>query len=161
MTRSTPQMITHWHICSPGKTIFLRFMLARLISAHQVVLVYAASNSYLFYRGQVYSRSTSCFQDLPTRPQRCHIWALIDLDDQAQEPAIHTSFNIWPILAASPNPVRWKSWGKQYGAAVLGMPLWNMEELMEGYAFNLFSLSTTEPGYVIQSRFVADCPLPL
>ena len=33
---------------------------------------------------------------------------------------------------------------------LLGMPLWNMEELMKGYAFSLFSLSATDLGHVVR-----------
>jgi len=32
---------------------------------------------------------------------------------------------------------------------------------MEGYVFNLFSLSGIDPSHVIRYRFVVDCPLSL
>jgi hypothetical protein len=123
-------------------------MLVRLISARQVVLLWDSSRAYLFYRGQVYFRSTVFgFEDLPEhqRTPYCPIWALIDMDYQYQGPPITGSSNIWPIQASSPDPVRWKHWRKQNRAALLGLPPWNMEELMEGYVFSLFAI---EPGHV-------------
>ncbi len=51
---------------SPGKTTFLKFMLARLISDRQVVLLCDSTHAYLFYLGQVYFRLTTFgFEDLP------------------------------------------------------------------------------------------------
>jgi len=106
---------------------------------------------HLFYYGKVYSRSTgSGIEDLPKCPQAQYfpIWALIDADLQRQGPPFSRGSNIWPIQASSPNSARWETWSKQYGAAMLGMPLWNIEELMEGYVFSLFSLSAIDPGHV-------------
>lgn len=40
--------------CPLGKTTFLKFVLARLISAGQVVLLCDNTEVYLFYHGQVY-----------------------------------------------------------------------------------------------------------
>ena len=113
-------------------------MLARLISARQVVLLCDNLDVYLFYCGQVYHRSgESSFMDLPT-PEDLpghFIWALIDVDYQDRGPPCVGSRNIWPIQTSSPNPVRWKHWSKQAQAAMLGMDLWSVEELMEGYDF--------------------------
>ncbi len=148
--RSLPCATTHQHI-SPGKTTFLKFMLVRLISARQVVLLCNSTAVHLFYRSQVYSRlmMVGCFEDLPQRKGApyCPIWALIDVDYQGHGPPISSSSNIWPIQSSSPNPIRWKHWKKQNGAAMLGLPLWKMEELMEGHVFGLFSLSTIDPGH--------------
>ncbi len=148
--RSLPCATTHQRIF-PGKTTFLKFMLARLISARQVVLLCDSSDVHLFYRGQVYFRSAMFgFGGLPKRRRTpyCPIWALIDMDYQHQGPPITGSSNIWPIQASSPDPARWKHWHKQNGAALLGLPPWNMEELMKGYVFSLFSLSAINPGHV-------------
>ena len=144
MTRSPPRKTTHRHIRSPGKATFLNFMLARLLAACQVVVMCDNSDVYLFYCGQVYSRpAKSGFWNLPTRKGAwyCPIWALIDVDYQSQEPPIPSEPSIWPIQASSQNPARWKSWSKQNGAPMLGMPLWSEEELMSGCAFSMFSLS--------------------
>ena len=127
-------------------------MLARLISAGQVVLLCESYDVYLFYHGRVYYRLTeSGFGELPERQhmQYCPIWTLIDVDFKDRGPPISATSDIWPIQVSSPNPARWKLWVKQYKASVLGMPLWNMKELMEGYVFSLFSLSAIDPGHVV------------
>jgi hypothetical protein len=120
-------------------------MLARLISARQVVLLCDNSNVHLFYRGKVYSRRTEYGpKGLPGNKQAHYypVWALIEVECQA--PPISGSSNIWPIQMSSPNPAQWKLWCKNHRAAVLGMPLWNMEELMEGYVVDLSTLSAIE-----------------
>jgi len=119
-------------------------MLARLISDRQVVLLCTTSKIYLFYHGRVYFRSTQYgFGDLPKRQggSYCPIWALLDVDYLDQGPPFAADDEIWPIQASSPKPIQWKSWRKQYNAALLGMPLWEMDELMEGYVFSVLSLS--------------------
>jgi len=124
--------------------MFLDFVLARLISARQVVLLCDTFTVHLFYHGKVYSRPTQCgFGDLPKRrgAPYCPIWALIDMDYQDQGPLMSGGDRIWPIQASPPEPIRWKSWSKQNGAALLGMPLWEMDELMEGCVFSVLSLS--------------------
>ena len=153
MTRSPPCATTHLRICSPGKTTFIKFMLARLISAHQVVLLYSNFKVHLFYHGQVYTRPAESGFDYLPRHQKtryCPIWALIDVDSRDQGPPITPDDNIWPIQMSCPNPVRWKSWRKQNRAVLLGMPLWNMEELMEGYVFSQFSFSAIDPGHAVR-----------
>ena len=164
MTRSPPRATTHPRICSPGKTIFLNYVLVRLISARQVVLICDEYKTHLFYCGQVYSRSAgSGLEDLPEclQTQYFPIWALIDVDYQKQGPPFSRRSNIWPVQASSPNPVRWDAWRKQSQAYVLGMPLWNKEELVKGYVFSMFSLPAIDPGHAARWRFVADCPSPL
>ena len=122
---------------SPGKTKFLSFLLPQLLSVRQVILLYNTTETYLFYRGQAYSRPTGFgLKYFPTRAIKryyCPIWALIDMDCTGRRPPINKSLNIWPIQASSPNPARWKLWKKQYNATLFGMPLWTMEELIAGY----------------------------
>ena len=141
VTRSPPCAVPHRPTCSPGKTTFLKFMLARLISAHQVVLLCDDPETHLFYHGKVYSRSISFgFKDLPRRRVMgyCPIWALIDVGSSAWEPPIVEAMVVWPIQASS-NPGQWRWWNKQYRTALLGMPRWNTKELVGGCAINLFS----------------------
>ena len=117
-------------------------MLARLILERQVVLLCGPNVIYLFFRGKVYSQPTrSGFTSLPNRKLEENIpyypiWTLIDMDFKAEGPPIARESDIWPVQATSPNPVRFKDWLKQYNARVLGLPLWNMEELMEGYVLS-------------------------
>ena len=143
MTTSSPCATAHWPIHSPGKNTFLKFMLVRLISARQVVLLCKNSDVYLFYHGQVYHRlGEPGFNNLPECQSRSYypIWTLIHAEP-IQEPPVWGSSNIWPIQTSSPNPLRWDGWSRRYGAAVLGMPLWDMEELMEGYVFSFSSIN--------------------
>ena len=126
----------------PGKTTFLKFVLAQLISAGQAVLLCDNYNVWLFYRGKVHFRPVdSSFRSLPKKTPYCPIWALIEVDYQDHGPPFHLGSNIWPIQASSPNPIRWRSWHKQNNAALWEIPLWGMEDLMSGYAFDLFLLS--------------------
>jgi len=133
--------------------MFLKFMLARLISDRQVVLLYDTYTAFLFFHGKVYSRPTQCgFGDLPRRKGAlyCPIWALIDVDYLDHGPPITGSDNTWPIQASPPDPIRWNSWSKQNEATLLGMPLWEMDELMEGYVFSVFSLSAIRSSHAAQ-----------
>ena len=71
--------------------MFLNFMLARLLSARQVVLLCDVNRTRLFYRGQVYSRLTvPGFENLPKRTGVWYhpIWALMDMDTRTQEPPL-------------------------------------------------------------------------
>jgi len=141
MNRPPPCATAHRWIRSPGKTTFLTLMLVRLVSAHQVVFYCNPNEIFLFYRGEVYTRSTqSGFKGLPRVPgvSYCPVWALINMDYEDKPPPITELSKIWPILASSPRPVRWKQWHKQNRAALLGMPLWSMWELMMGYVVALF-----------------------
>ena len=125
MTGSPLHTMTYRSIRSPGKVTFLKFMLARLISARQVVALCDNNLSYLFYAGTVYSRPAEFgFTALPTHKETRYfpVWALIDLDFQEGGPQVGSA-NVWAIQTSSPNPIRWKSWRKQHRAALLGMPL--------------------------------------
>jgi len=143
MTRPPPRATTHWHIYPPGKTTFLKFMLKQLLSARQVVLLCDNNDVWLFFRGKVYFRPVdSGFRYLPRREAYCPIWALIDVDLKDGGAPFQRSSNIWPIQTSSPRPARWKSWRKQYQAALWGMPLWEIEDLMQGYAFRSSTLTS-------------------
>jgi len=106
-------------------------MLALLISAHQAMPPCRRFAMFLFFRGKMYTRKPeveSGFEDLPRRrPILSH-----DMGFAPGEPPLDRGDNAWPIQATSPKPVRWRSWIKQHEAPVLGMPLWDMKELMEG-----------------------------
>ena len=80
----------------------------------------------------------------------CPVWVLTDVNFEDHGPPLSSTSNVWPTQTTSPNPSRWKSWAKQYGASLLGMPPWNEEELVEGYVFSFFSLSTINPDHIIQ-----------
>ena len=126
-------------------------MLARLISARQTVILCDNSDVHLFYHGQVYRRTEPNLGILPSHKllQRCPVWMLIDADLEGQGPPITRSSNVWPIHASSPSSDRWKFWGKQLMAVSLGMPKWNMDELIQGYVFRQPSMFATNPGHII------------
>ena len=130
-----PHETTDRRIHSPGKSTFLKFMLACLISA-QVVLQYTVSMVRLFFDGKVYSRPASRgLEGLPVHRNAPYspIWALIDMDLKKQEPPVDPETNVWPIQASSPDPIR--------GGVRL--------QLVLPFC------------YVVRYRFVADCPSPL
>ena len=115
-------------------------MLALLLSAGQVVVLCNRTHVYFFCHGQAYVRPIALgFLGLPTHKQHRTraVWALIDMDFGSQEPPISGDLEVWPIQASSPNPAQWGKWRKQLRAAMWGMPLWDMDELMEGYGFIL------------------------
>ena len=122
-------------------------MLARLISAQQVVLLCDDSVTHLFYRGNVYIRPTEPhgFMNLPTHAPYNPIWALIDVGYEDRGPPLTGSTSVWPIQASSPNPVRFKLWSKQNGAAFLGLPPWSLKNLVEAYVSIQFYLTTVDP----------------
>jgi len=124
------------------------FLLVRLLSLDQPVLLRSIDTALLFYHGTVYSRpAEDAFKnlpgvqdDLPEDEEYFPVWALID-EGSKDGPAISRSMNIWPIQASSPLPDRYKSWRKKTGASLLGMPLWNMTELNKGYVLSSLVLS--------------------
>ena len=117
-------------------------MFVRLLSARQVVLLCDSTKIRLFYQGEVYHRQTADgFWGLPKNPNEANwaIWTLVDVDNLNTGPKFEKTDNVWLVQAPSPNPNRWKYWGKQYQVSLLGATLWNVEELMRGYTFSLFS----------------------
>src|ERR1700733_12149152 len=125
MTRSTLYE-THQSIRFPGKSVFQNFMLAQLISAQQVVILFTSPQVYLFYQGQVYLRpATSNVDYLP-----CHtdadepwpIWTLIEVDYDEGGPPIEHNLDLWPIQTSSPAPICFELWKREYRASLFGMP---------------------------------------
>ena len=114
-------------------------MLARLIATCQVVLLRNNSYAHLFYRGKVYRHpiDVGVFENLPTHKSipYCPILALIDVDYENRGPPVTNSSNIWPIQTFSPNSIPRRACATQNKAAVLGMPLWGVDELKEGYVY--------------------------
>ena len=53
---------------------------------------------------------------------------------------LSTLYNIWPIQASSLEPRRYRIWKKHNKALLLGMPLWNADELFEGYVLSFPAL---------------------
>jgi len=101
---------------------------------------------YIFYSGKVYTRPRKDdYKGLPQiRDKSLYFpeWMLIDSDFDSGGAPVGDEEDIWPVQSTSPNPIRWKSWSKQYDSALLGMPLWTTKELMKGCVFSSFSPSS-------------------
>ena len=95
MTKPSPRTTTHQCNCSLGKTFFLNFLLARLISARQVVLLSDGYTVHLFYHGKLYTREPVRFSCLPRHKLggKWPIWTLIG-GNKDQEPPISSTHNI-------------------------------------------------------------------
>ena len=153
LTGLLPRASTHQCIPSPGKTTFLIYLLARLLSLDQPSLVCDNQLGYLFYQGLVYSRPAydAFFNlpyrqpDLPGSEEYFPVWAMIDNDTAKTEPPISPRLNLWAIQASSPQPYRYQSWKKQNGAAGLGLPPWDEDELVDGCVFG-FPVPATSIG---------------
>ncbi|KAI0764791.1 hypothetical protein C8Q74DRAFT_1284000, partial [Fomes fomentarius] len=131
-----------------GKTMFLKYMLARLLSEKQVVVFYTPQRIYLFYQNYVYHRpeTSEAIIDLPYHTQSTFsLWMLVDMDPEVREPHVDDVPSVWPVLASPPNSRRWKCWAKQMDGVLWGLDLWTKEELMYGLRFH--------PQY---ERFVAE-----
>jgi len=116
-------------------------MLARLISARQVVVLYQSGHLILFYSGQAYIRPTRegfDYVPLPRGENKHPVWALINCDSGTCEPTLYASDQVWPIQASTPDPIRWRTWSKRLNAARWGLPLWTIDELVFGYVFRGF-----------------------
>ena len=166
LTGSSPHTTTHWQIHSLGKTVFSEYLLAQLISTGEVVLFCNSVRILLFFCGKLYRRLTiSGFECLPKPPlgTKHSIWTLIDLGDP-KGPPVTASQDIWPVQTSSPNPIRWVNWVKEYNAPMLGMGLWSIEELKQGFvlAYSPLLLIPTMPfGGTLSLIILTICSLPL
>ena len=132
-TGSLPHATAHRCTCSTGKNTFLNFVLARLVLADQVVFTCSKHHLYIFYHGKVYFRpAETSLMDLPIHPKGrlWPTWTLVDSDSSEKKPPFGFT-NIWPIQTSSPNPSRWEYLKNCYGAYVLGMPLWNVRNIIK------------------------------
>jgi hypothetical protein len=152
-TRSSPRTTAHQPIRSPGKTIFLNFILARLISARQVVLVYDGTRLRLFLPGQsILSSGGVRFRYSSSRSKHT-ILSHMDVDRRRQPEPRATYPNGIKSLAdpdVLPGPPSMEVVAEAVQRCSVGVPLWDMEELMEGYVFSLLSLSAIDPGHVVR-----------
>lgn len=125
-------------------------MLVRLITARQVVLLCGGDQVFLFYHGEVYRRSMPFGLSYLPRHREGRswpIWTLIDME-KGSSPTGNSS-NIWPVQVTSPNFCNWKGWFKQWDGTMLGMPKWNVEELMEWCVSGSFFLPVVNPSHIV------------
>ena len=125
-----------------GKSYWLLYAMIRLIQqGNEPFMLYFTSQILLFYNDVVFQMNPLGVNiTVPSRKGH-YMFMLIDTDLQRSPPPdICTSPNVFPVHAASPNPVHYSAWMGQYPEAVtIGMPLWSYEELYAAYVA-LFSL---------------------
>jgi len=125
-----------------GKTLFLIDLLVRLLQLQQVVLFTLDGNIlFLFYHRKVY---TTCLTSLHTtqisfwlpqpKPQTpgVFMWSLFDISERREPDMVLINHPCLPVQAASPDPVRFKIWHKEFQPMRVGLPLWTRDELAKG-----------------------------
>ena len=92
------------------------------------------TNVLLFQEDATYRYSDLSKADERTFNFGFDVWFLIDIDDILEPPpGVITNASPWPVQAASPNDIRFKSWKKQRRASILIMNPWSEEEMRQGY----------------------------
>jgi len=111
-----------------GKTLFLWYLLLRLLQKKQVVLLHANYEDFLFYHDGVYGtfRHTRA-RHLPS-PRSGLIWSLFDLFPRERFPELAIDPQCFPVQCPSPNRDLYP-WRKQRGPLYTVFPLWTIEEL--------------------------------
>jgi len=109
-----------------GKTLFLYYLLVRLLQRKQVVL---------FYHNEVYTADMKAPGSLPnpiSKSSDVFIWSLFDIRKPKEPKKFLVTYPCLPVQTASPNPVRYKIWGKERKPLLTGLPLWTRDELAQG-----------------------------
>ena len=125
---------------SLGKSVWLKYPIARFAQLQESVLYITGTTLYLFHRGVVYERedrqSTNYIEPLVKDMGGKRVACLLDLDTKCLDSA--TTFTdadlydvTFPVLASSPRHKNGGSWVKQRGfnVARIYMPLWTRDEL--------------------------------
>ena len=113
-----------------GKTLFLWYLLLRLLSMRQVVLVHVSGLDVLFYHDGVYRPSRDAnVSDLPSPGAGSFIWSLFDLYPNEMVPPFAVDPQCFPVQGPSPNPSLYRNWRKVRGPRYTVFPLWTLEEL--------------------------------
>ena len=117
-----------------GKTLFLPYLLARLLQLNQSVLFSLdGERLYLFYFGHVWTATADSNLSLPTRAHTStpvFIWSLFDVKVEPGDPLVWNT--CYPIQTNSLDRSRYKRWFKERGPDITGFPLWTREELVKG-----------------------------
>jgi len=143
-----------------GKTTWLLYATIRLIQkGNEPFMLYFNSMLLLFYNSIVFEMVP--FSSGVTVP-RCkghRMFMLIDTDQQKGPPpdiCTRSDGSVFPVHAASPNPIRYSSWMNQRPLAVMiGMPLWSYEELISACVilFKLYcNFADDWPGSLFKTR---------
>ncbi len=112
-----------------GKTLFLWYLLLRLLNMKQVVLLHVRCTDLLFYHDGVYHPSRDAIvSDLPSPGDGLFIWSLFDLDQNEAIPQFAVYPQCFPVQGPSPN-LNLYTWWKKRGPYYTVFPLWTLEEL--------------------------------
>jgi hypothetical protein len=100
-----------------GKTLFLYYLLVRLLQRKQVVLFSPnGERLYLFYHNEVYAvEMTALGETLPnpiSDSSNVFIWSLFDIQQPIEPTSPLVTYPCLPVQTASPNPIRYKIWDK-------------------------------------------------
>ncbi len=130
--------------CFIGKTLFLIYLLVRLLQLKQVVL-FTLDNErlYLFYHKKVYTTyipQLNAIQpelQLPKpKTSKVFIWSLFDVRMEQEPELLLVRQPCFPVQAASPDPIRFKIWSKERSPLHFGLPLWTPKELAQAYVLS-------------------------
>ncbi|EJC99708.1 uncharacterized protein FOMMEDRAFT_160136 [Fomitiporia mediterranea MF3/22] len=116
-----------------GKTTWLWYMLICCLMKYENVVFHYQADTRFFFEGRVYRAMRS---NASLIEKGVFSWSLIDLDRREEGPPEFLTgkgVHILPIQAASPNPKRYFHWLKQRNGYVWGMPLWTLDEMMQGF----------------------------
>ena len=118
-------------------------MIRLIQQGNEPFMLYFTSQVLLFYNDVVFQMNPLGVNiTVPSRKGHC-MFMLIDTDLQRSPPpdiCTTPNANVFPVHAASPNPIHYSAWMAQYPEALtIGMPLWSYEELYAAYVA-LYSL---------------------
>ncbi|KAI0073422.1 hypothetical protein K474DRAFT_1774731 [Panus rudis PR-1116 ss-1] len=151
-----------------GKTVFIWYMLIRLLQQHQMVLLHMPDNCPLLFFGErVYARVLSpppLEQELRPLPkcvdEKVKIWSLVDVVAQQSPPPLATFETCFIVQAPPPNPEHYQEWLKTRPFTFLGaLPLWTRQELWAAYVVPFVSTreqleasASTDPKWVAKPQ---------
>ena len=102
--------------------------------ANETVVYYSTDGTYLFSGNSVYRRTSGAIP-----PADSATLCLINLDHKTDPSEISfmtaEMYKTFPVMASSPNPLRYEVWQKQRdapGVFTEYMPLWERDELKKG-----------------------------
>ncbi|KAF9077076.1 hypothetical protein BDP27DRAFT_1442407 [Rhodocollybia butyracea] len=141
-----------------GKTTFLAYLLGVLLSLDDSpdehtklcsapILLYTPTVKILFYDGQVYTPSDPKnfhFDYIPSpvysepMPPVC-VLINMGMAEEPEEPKgiYESQCVIFPVQAASPNPILYWHWVDRRTAAMIGLPLWTEDQLLCGFIYTI------------------------
>lgn len=124
-----------------GKTLFLYYLLVRLLQQKQKVLFSPDGEVlYLFNDDHVYESSTSEIKTSRHLPKskstsKIFLWSLFDIEEAMEPKGFLTRRPCLPVQATSPDPSQYKTWREERYPLLTALPLWTDKELLAGLPF--------------------------